>query len=102
LPALACRSIFARVNTPFRRLVAALLGLSAAGCVVAPDADERARRKEAAGYFEIEETGSRIKRKVPMTDVNAATMAGSSAVDKTGGAGMRDRNNTLPTALTGR
>ncbi len=37
-----------------------------------------------------------------MTDVNAATTAGSSAVDKTGGAAMRDRNTTLPTAITGR
>ena len=76
--------------------------LAAAGCVLTPDADERARRKEAAGVYAIEETGSRIKRKVPMTDVNAATVAGASAVDKTGGEGMRDRNTSLPTALTGR
>ncbi len=90
------------MNAPLRRLAAAVLALSAGGCVIAPDADERARRKEAAGYYEVEETGSRLKRKVPMTDVNAATTAGSSAVDKTGGAAMRDRNTTLPTAITGR
>ena len=76
--------------------------LLAAGCVVAPDAAERERRKENEKSYVIEETGSRIKRKVPMSDVNAATLAGASAMDKTGGEGMRDRNTTLPTALTGR
>jgi hypothetical protein len=78
------------------------LPLRASGCVVAPDADERARRKEADGYYAFEETGSRLKRKVPMGDVNAATMAGSSATDKVGGAGMRDRSSTLPEAIVGR
>jgi hypothetical protein len=87
---------------PLLRPIWLALSVAASGCVVAPDADERARRKEADGYYAFEETGSRLKRKVPMSDVNAATMAGSSAMDKSGGAGMRDRNATLPEALIGR
>jgi len=84
------------------RFLALVACLHAAGCVMAPDAEERERRREASGYLAIEETGSRIKRKVPMSEVNAATLAGASAMDKTGGASMRERNSSLPDALTGR
>jgi hypothetical protein len=81
--------------------LALLSALTGAGCVMAPDAEERAARRESAGYYEVEETRSRLKRKVPMSDVNSATLGGASATDKMGGKNMRDRNTTPPGAVLG-